>query len=119
MHEIGVLTEKNSVLCARSTKNTGASSIFLLIGALAMFLYGMKAMSDGLQRMARRKTSEIYLHLCQSFLRLVDRDGHHRADSVLFGYDSHDGLCECRYSPQAQLQVSSWCPLFILAALDE
>ena len=62
--KLGVQTEKgiswSSVQEGETAKPWGLFNFLTLIGALAMFLFGMKIMSDGLQRMAG-KTSETYL----------------------------------------------------------
>jgi phosphate:Na+ symporter len=61
--KLGVLTEKGTswsyVQEAQTTKPWGIFNLLLLIGALAMFLYGMKTMSDGLQRMAGKNLRNI------------------------------------------------------------
>lgn len=61
--KIGVTTADgiawSHVLESQTTKPWGIFDLFVLIGALALFLYGMKTMSDGLQRMAGKNLRNI------------------------------------------------------------
>jgi len=61
--KLGVQTEKgiswSSVQEGETAKPWGLFNFLTLIGALAMFLFGMKIMSDGLQRMAGKNLRNI------------------------------------------------------------
>ena len=61
--KLGVQTEKgiswSSVQEGQTAKPWGLFNLLTLIGALALFLFGMKIMSDGLQRMAGKNLRNI------------------------------------------------------------
>ena len=58
--------------------------IITLIGSVAMLMYGMKVMSEGLQKMAGSKLSNV-------LGTMTTNRWNYRGCAVLYGYNGHDG----------------------------
>ena len=67
--------------------------IFKLLGSLALLMFGMKSMSEALQKMAGPQLRHV---LGASLYRYVDRYAGNGICPVFYGNDSDDGLVrEC------------------------
>ena len=76
-----------------------------LIGSVGLFLYGMKVMSEGLQKVAgdRLRNDE------KSVFRNVDRNIDNSIDSKLVGFDGNGRqLCECRINDVGAIDGSHY-----------
>ena len=82
-------------------------SILTLIGGLALFLYGMNAMGDGLAKVSGGKLEKILENLTSNPIKAVllgagvtavnpGRRRHHSTDPVIFSYDCY-GSRFCKF----------------------
>ena len=68
-----------------------------LVGSLGMFLYGMKTMSEGLQKVAGDKQEHSFRHDDESLYGRPDGTSHHCHDPVVERNDGDGGqFRQCR-----------------------
>ena len=79
------------------------TDIFSLLGGLALFLYGMQMMSNGLEAAAGNRMKKILEKLTSNrFFGCTGRRRDHSSDSVFISDDSHGRrICEFRHDDLA------------------
>ena len=74
----------------------GLFEVLQLTGALGFFIYGMKVMSDGIQKVADPNARDSWCYDIQSGLRPDNRILGYRTGSVVFCHNRNDcEFCEC------------------------